>query len=215
MKYHASIFVAAVVLLLTPVLSLAQDQFYVMDLNALTAQAEQFSKRLDKNPSEYEALRGLGAVRYYMAVRDAQIYVKEAIQTLEKALKVKPDDNGVLCYLGSAYLIMARDESDPAPQMSYVGKGLEMMDAAVKRSPDDISIRIIRGYTTRAMPVFLGRRHTAYEDFEYIVALIEKGGKVQPSLKTLIYGTLAAMCQEDGNSEKAGRYKALMQKAGE
>ncbi len=215
MKYHSRIFIAAVVLLLTAVLSLAQDPFYAMDLTALAAQAKHFSMRLDKKPSDYEALRGLGTVRYHMAVRDAQTYLKEAIRTLEQALKAKPDDDGAICYLGSAYLIMARDESDPALQMSHVGQGQEMMDKAVKESPDDISIRMIRGYTTRAMPVFLGRRPTAYEDFEYIAALIEKGAKVQPSFKALLYGTLAAMYQEDANFEKAAKYQALVQKAGE
>jgi hypothetical protein len=206
---------AVMVLLLSPVLSFAQDGLEALGLQGLTAKAKQLSERLDKSPSDYNVLRELGRVRYYMAVKDSKSYVKEAVQSLERALQTKPDDDGVLCYLGSAYLMMARDESDPTAQMSYLGKGLGNMDEAVRRSPNDTNIRMIRGYTTLAMPVFLNRRPTAYEDFEYIAALIEKGNRIQPSMKTIVYNTLAGMYKTDGDPEKASKFLVLAVKAGE
>jgi tetratricopeptide (TPR) repeat protein len=214
-RIRAAIAFIAVLSLLFPVLSLAQTGFGAMDLKALAEQAEQLSKRLDINPSDQDALRNLGTIRYYMAVRDSKTFAKEAAQSLERALQAKPDDNEVLCYLGSAYLMMARDESNPITQISYLGKGLESMDEAVKKSPDGISIRMIRGFTTKAMPVFLNRRSTAYEDFEYIANLIEKGSEVQSSTKIIVYSTLMNMYKEDENNEKARKYQTLAEKVGE
>jgi tetratricopeptide (TPR) repeat protein len=202
-------------MLLSPIPSFSQNDLRTLDLKSLAEQAGQLAKRLDKDPSDYAALCELGKARYYMAVQDAKSYLKEAIQSLERALKAKPDDNEVLCYLGSAYLMLVRDESNPIDLISYLNKGLEYMDSAVKGSPHNINIRMIRGYTTKAMPVFLNRRPTAYEDFEYIATLIEKGTKVPPSVKSIVYLTLASMYREDGDSEKAGKCQTLAEKTGE
>ncbi|MCX5805654.1 MAG: hypothetical protein NT010_06245 [Proteobacteria bacterium] len=82
-----------------------------MDLQALSAQIVQLQQRLDQNHSDYEALQGIGIAYHAMAMKDSKAYAKKAVQFLELAHEKKSDDNLVLCYLGSAYISLAKAES--------------------------------------------------------------------------------------------------------
>jgi hypothetical protein len=185
-----------------------------MDLGQLELQAAQLKARLEKDSSSYETAVGLGVVRFFMAVKNPNDFSATAVQLLEQALQAKPEDNEVRCYLGSSYLLRAASEPDQAIQASYAGKGLEYMDAAVKNRPDSISIRMVRGNTAMALPDFLNRRATAYQDFEYIADVFKTEAKFPPRLKASVYGSLSNLYEKDGDAEKARGYRALAEKPG-
>jgi tetratricopeptide (TPR) repeat protein len=187
----------------------AEERPESMDRKALLTQAAQLQLRLDQNPSDYEALRGLGIVYHNMALKDSKSYAKKAIQYLEQAHQKKSDDTVVLCYLGSAYTLLAKDASDPSSKMSNVSKGIGLMDKAVRMAPDDISVRLIRANNSKNLPKFLNRRSVAYEDFEYLAGLFEKKPDVSPSLKLSVYRNLAALYKEDGDAAKARKYEGM------
>jgi tetratricopeptide (TPR) repeat protein len=178
-----------------------------MDLKALSAQAAQWKERLDQNPSDYEALRNLGIVYHDMAIRDSKACGKKAVRHLEQAHQKKPDDSVVLCYLGSSYTILAKDASDLSQQSKDVNKGIETMDKAVNKDPDNLTVRLIRANNSKGLPRFLNRRSTAYEDFEHVADLFEKGLKVPSQLKASVYQSLADLYKEDGNPAEAKKYQ--------
>jgi tetratricopeptide (TPR) repeat protein len=180
-----------------------------MDLKALSVLAAQLQQRLEQNPTDYEALKGLGIVYHGMALKDSKAYAKKAVQYLEQANQKKSDETEVLCYLGSAYTLLAKDTGDLMSKSSYMNKGVEYMDKAARMDPDNISVRLIRANNSKNLPRFLNRRSVAYEDFEYLAGLFEKRPDVSPSLKASVYRDLAALYKEDGDAAKARKYEAM------
>jgi tetratricopeptide (TPR) repeat protein len=187
----------------------AEERPENMDLKALSAEAGQLQQRLDQNPADYEALKGLGIVYHSMALKDSQAYAKKAVQYLEQANQKKSDDTEVLCYLGSAYTLLAKDAGDLMSKSSYMDRGVEYMDKAVRMTPDDISVRLIRANNSKSLPKFLNRRPVAYEDFEHLASLFEKRSDISASLKASVYRNLAALYKEDGDAAKARKYEAM------
>jgi tetratricopeptide (TPR) repeat protein len=218
MKKHLISFIF-VLLFLAPASSFSltgidEMALFDMDLGQLELQAAQLKARLEKDSSNYETTVGLGVVRFFMAVKNPKDFSATSVQLLEQALQAKPEDDEVRCYLGSAYLLRAASEPDQAIQASYVGKGLEYMDAAVKNRPDSISTRMVRGNTAMALPDFLNRRATAYQDFEYITDVFKTEIRLSPRLKASVYGSLSILYEKDGDAEKAREYRTLAEKLG-
>jgi tetratricopeptide (TPR) repeat protein len=201
--------VLTLVFLLLTSLAHAEERPENMDLKALLAHVDQLKGRLDRNPSDCEAQQGLGIVYYYVAIKDPKTYTQKAVQYLEQAYQKKPDDNVVLCYLGSVYTMLAKDASDPMSKLSYVNKGIEYMDKAIRKDPDNITVRLTRANNSKASPTFLNRRSIAYEDFEHLANLFEKGLKVPSQLRASVYRSLAALQKEDGNMAKAQKYQNM------
>jgi tetratricopeptide (TPR) repeat protein len=187
----------------------AEERPENMDLKALSVQAAQLQQRLEQNPADYEALKGLGIVYHGMALRDSKGYAKKAVQYLEQANQKKSDETEVLCYLGSAYTLLAKDVGDLMSKSSYMNRGVEYMDKAVRMDPDNISVRLIRANNSKNLPRFLNRHSVAYEDFEHLAGLFEKRPDVSPSLKASVYRDLAALYKEDGDTTKAQKYEAM------
>lgn len=179
------------------------------DLDAMVKKSSKLQERFNQNPSDYETLKELGVIYHDMALKDAKTYAKKAVNSLEEAQKIKPEDNVTLCYLGSAYTLMAKESWNPVSKSNYVNKGIEGMDKAVKKDPDNITVRMTRGLNSRGLPGFLNRRQVAYEDFEHLADLFEKGLKVPASLKSTVYKNLSGLNKEDGDNGKAQKYKAM------
>jgi len=205
--------VLGLVFLLFASLAHAEERPENMNLKALLGRASQLENRLDRNPSDDEALRGLGTVYHSMALEDSKAYAKKAVQYLEQTHQKRIDDNVVLCYLGSAYTLLAKDAGDRMDQMSYVNKGVEYMDKAVRKDTDNITdyitIRLTRANNSMRLPKFLNRRPIAYEDFEVLASLFEKGLKVPSQLRISVYRSLAALYKEDGDVAKAQKYQTM------
>jgi len=210
---HAAWLSFLFLLLLSPGPSRSQAGIETMDLKALEQQAEQLEARVNKNAADYATLRELALVYHYMALKDSKAYAKKAVQRLDEAFRKKPDDNVVLCYLGNAYVLSAKDGGDQADRAANVNRGFEYMDKAVRRAPDDVTVRLTRGMSAKASPKFLGRRPVAYEDFEYLADLIDKGLKLPQSMKTVVYSQLADLYREDGDNARAQKYASLAEKA--
>jgi hypothetical protein len=54
-------------------------------------------------------------------------------------------------------------------------QGIAYMDEAVKKAPNNVTVRLIRAYNSRRLPDFLGREHIAFEDFHYLSEMIANG----------------------------------------
>ena len=108
--------------------------------------------------------------------------------------------------------MLAKTTWNPIKKMSYVMKGSLLMDTAVEKAPDDISVRMTRAYNSRNLPAFLNGGHLALEDYEHLVSLIGKGLIPDSLLKKKIYSNLAELYAEKGDGNAAENYRRLADK---
>ena len=203
------LFLAALFFLITPVW--AKDWHELQDLTdvQLSEKISGFQKGLDQNPSDYEALKALGIAYHIKARKDAKKFAPRAVEFLSRAYDINKKDNETMCYLGSATTMMANTTWNPIKKMSYVNKGAGLMDKAVKRDADNVSVRMTRASNSKNLPSFLNRGDIALEDFEYLAGLIEKNPESLTSIKKKVYSNLAELYIKAGDQAKAEKVRKL------
>ena len=180
-----------------------------LDGEQLAEKISEMQKVLDQNPSDFETMKGIGVAYHRMARKDAKTYAPKAVEILTKAFEANKKDYETMCYLGSATTTMAQTTWNPMKKMSYVNKGAALMDKAIRKDPDNVSVRMTRAYNSKSLPSFLNRGHLAVEDFEYLADLIEKNPESYVSIKKDVYTNLAELHSKAGDQAKAEKFKNL------
>jgi len=175
----------------------------------LSEKVSEFQKSLDKNSSDFETLKALGIVYHIKARKDAKEYAPRAVEFLSGAYEINRKDYETMCYLGSATTMMAKTTWNPIRKMSYVNKGTGLMDKAVKRDPDNVSVRMTRASNSKSLPSFLNRGDIALEDFEYLAGLIEQNPESLASIKKKVYSNLAELYIKAGDQARAEKFRKL------
>jgi len=83
------------------------------------------------------------------------------------------------------------------------------MDKAMKRDPDNVSVRMTRALNSKSLPTFLNRGDIALEDFEYLAGLIEKNPESLTSIKKKVYSNLTELYIKAGDQARAEKFKKL------
>jgi len=189
----------------------AKDWHELQDMSSiqLAEKISEFQEKLDQNPADYEALKAIGIAYSIKAKEDVKTYAPKAVEFLTRAHEIDTKDYETMCHLGSATTMMARTTVNPVKKMSYVNKGTGFMDKAVRKNPDNISVRLTRAFNSKSLPSFLDRGHIALEDFEHLAGLIEKNTGVSQAIKKTVYSNLAELYSKAGDQEKAERYARL------
>jgi tetratricopeptide (TPR) repeat protein len=200
----------AAALLVAPAVR-AEDWHKLQDMSdmELSEKISEFQEKLNQNPADYEMLKAIGITFHVKAKEDAEKYAPEAVEFLTRAHEINTKDYETMCYLGSATTMMARTTWNPVKKMSYVNKGTCFMDKAVRRDPDNVSVRLTRAFNSKSLPSFLKRGQIALEDFEYLAGLIEKNPDVSQAIKKTVYSNLAELYGKAGDREKADRFSKL------
>jgi cytochrome c-type biogenesis protein CcmH/NrfG len=209
----AAVVVLVSLAVLAAPLAWGEDWHELQDLSdtELAEKIAELQDRLNQNPADYETLKALGAAFHIKAQEDAKQYAPKAVAFLTRAHEADTKDYETMCYLGSATTMMARTTWNPVKKMSYVNKGTGLMDKAVRKDPDNISVRLTRAFNSKGLPSFLERGHLALEDFEYIAGLIEKDPGVPQAIKKTVYSNLAELYAKAGDQDKAERFSKLAQ----
>ncbi|MEM6884419.1 MAG: hypothetical protein AAF571_05255 [Verrucomicrobiota bacterium] len=95
------------------------------------------------------------------------------IATLETLIELDPDNQLYRVYLGSAYTLKSRDVFPGPSKLRFLKDGLKRMDAAVKKDPENCSVRFIRAVNNYHLPTFINRRDNARADFEILLKQIQ------------------------------------------
>jgi tetratricopeptide (TPR) repeat protein len=180
-----------------------------LDSGQLAETISKMQKVLDQNPSDWDTLKCMGIAYHRMAKKNAKTYAPKAVEILTKALEANKKDYQTMCYLGSATTMMAKNTWNPMKKMGYVNKGVGLMDKAIRKDPDNISVRMTRAYNSKSLPSFLNRGHLAVEDFEYLAGLIEKNPEAYASIKKDVYTNLCELYRKAGDQAKAEKFKNL------
>lgn len=139
-------------------------------LNAAIVTAEQ---RLAVAPGDQRALWIVGLANHNLAVDGPRGLAAKAEASLLKLLTLDPANALALAYLGNAVIMVARDSRNLMTKASTVQKGLEKLDQAVKLSPDDLHIRLLRAGSGKRLPKLFGRKSVARDDLAHAITLIE------------------------------------------
>ena len=189
----------------------ARDWHELQDMSDihLTQKISEFQEKLHQNQADYEMLKAIGIAFHVKAKTNAEKYAPKAVEFLSKAHEINAKDYETMCYLGSATTMMAQTTCNPIKKMSYVNKGTGFMDKAVRRDPNNVSVRLTRALNSKSLPSFLERGNIALEDFEYLAGLIEKNSDVSQPIKKTVYSSLAELHSEAGNQVRADRFSKL------
>lgn len=180
------------------------------------------------NEESWEGLFAQARDLHQRGVDGDQEAVKEAHRILKKLRNSVSDNPLVEAYFGSALSLLARDEIDPMERMEKANKGMKALDRAVAKAPDEVQIRIMRGYVCFRLPEFIFHRtRTAVEDFAYLIDRYEQGPGIFGAdfyLQLLYdlglaYQTILAKDEAESTWQKLremdldGRYRKLLKEA--
>ncbi len=116
----------------------------------------------------------LGIEWHNLAVEEQSGAAKKAVEILKPLVKKSSKDYEVLAYLGSSLMMVGRDSWNPLTKMTSVNKGIDLVDKAVVKDKDNITIRLVRIYSSLDLPDYLGRRSKIKPDFDYLIDLIQR-----------------------------------------
>lgn len=178
-----------------------------LDEARLKVKINEFQERLKQDPGDYDIIKGLGIAYHILARVDAKKYASMAVETLTRACEMDNRDYEALCYLGSSTTLMALTTWNPMKKMSYTNKGIALMDKAVRKAPDNISVRLTRAYNSKNLPKFLDRGGIAIEDFEHLAGMIKKDPVSFKSIEKEVYSNLAELYEKQGERARAEAYR--------
>ncbi|MBN1849772.1 MAG: hypothetical protein JW932_14440 [Deltaproteobacteria bacterium] len=189
------IFVATILFM---TVSMAKDwsEFNKMSESKLTAKINEFEKRLNQKPDDFEALKALGIAYGVKARDDAKKFAPQSVDTLSRAYKMNQNDFEVLCYLGNSTTMMANTTWNPMKKMSYANKGIALMDKAIKKDPDNITVRLTRANNSKRLPEFLNRGDVAIEDYEHLAEMIKRDPQTLGHLEKEVNASLTELYEK-------------------
>lgn len=116
-----------------------------------------------------------------------------------------PEDDLVTAYYADCLSMTGRDATDSSQQFTNAISAIQMLEQTVNRCPDDVEIRMLRGYHAFRLPeAFFRRTKTAIEDFEYIIQQYEEDDSLlTPGEYWQLLYDLGQAYQRIGNEEQA------------
>ena len=96
----------------------------------------------------YEAVLAKGIELHDLAVQGQKGAAQEALQWLDRARLMEPDNPEAQAYYGSALALAGRDSIDPQERFAKVLRGLKILDRTVAAHGDLVRPRVLRAYVT-------------------------------------------------------------------
>ena len=184
------------------------SELETLNESELTSKIAEFEKRLDQNPNDYEMLKALGIAYDIKAREKPKKFAPKSIDMLSRAYKMNKKDYVVLCYLGNSTTMMANTTWNPMKKMSYANKGIALMDKAIRKDPDNVTVRLTRANNSKSLPDFLKRGDVAIEDYEYLAEMIKKDPKTLGYLKKDVNMNLSKLYEK---KEKKNQEETMQQ----
>ncbi len=143
---------------------------------------------------------------YYQGTYGSKTAADESEKLFLDLYKKAPDDPRVKAYYGSERLLEAAHTWALWKKYSLSKQGMQLLDTAVAKAPDNLEVRFVRAVTTYNLPGFFGRREQALQDFAYLstrVADAADKGRLDATIAAsalLFYGRI---CKEQSNTSQA------------
>ena len=139
---------------------------------------KEYEGLLRARPNDPQALKALGIAYHNLGAQKASGAVAKAVKYLEQARALLPGDAEVLAYFGSSRTMVARDSWNPITKLSAVREGAKLIDMAVAKDPDNVTVRFVRTNNSLKLPRVFNRAHYAKSDLRHLLTLsAPEGGK--------------------------------------
>jgi len=120
-------------------------------------------------------------VLYQQGVNGDASAVPKALELLERVRAMVPDNHLVKAYYGATLVLTGRDAPQSNTRFRNVLRGLKILDEAVDAAPNDVEIRLLRGFVNRRLPeLYFHRNAMAAEDFVFVAASYEQDNSLLP-----------------------------------
>ena len=110
--------------------------------------------------------------RYYEAVDGHSKSLGEARALFRKLRHADGANPKVLAYSGSIELLEASRALAPWKKGRLAKEGLQLLDDAVARAPQDLEVRFVRAASTFRLPEIFRRRAQSEEDFAWLASRV-------------------------------------------
>jgi len=137
---------------------------------------KEYEGLLRARPNDPQALKALGIAYHNLGAQKVPGAVARAVKYLEQAKPALATDAEVLAYFGSARTMVARDSWNPITKVGAVREGTKLIDQAVARDPDNVTVRFIRANNSLRLPRFFNRAHYAKTDLQHLLKLSAPDG---------------------------------------
>lgn len=164
---------------------------------------------LQQNPNDVGTLITLGKIYHDQGVAGNEDAVEKGFSCFDKVLQIDPSNAVAYAYRGSLWTLRGRDAWWPFTKAKDVDKGVDEMDKAVDLTPNDATVRIVRGITSVQLPSMFRRLPTALKDFEFLMNDI-RFVHFDAHLQATIYYWAGIAYKNDSQPARA---KELLQKA--
>ena len=145
-----------------------------------------------------------GLIYYEQAKKLDNIAANKASECFSKVIEIDPDNPKAHAFLAGS-TILAGASGSPLLAFKIINKGIEDIDAANRRWPENIFVRIVRAFTGYKLPSMFQRRQIAQKDFEYIITATQSKCE-QVDTNTLQLSCIyLAQCYVDGGRIKDAR----------
>ncbi|MDP4160129.1 MAG: hypothetical protein Q8911_10280, partial [Bacillota bacterium] len=112
---------------------------------------------------------------YRRALDHDKLAVDQAYDIFNLLQKRNPQDPLIRAYYADCLSLLAQSSADTSVLFRHATHSIKNLDQAVNASPDNITIRFIRGYNSYRIPeAFFKRTFTAIHDFEYLISKYEQ-----------------------------------------
>lgn len=199
----------AVVMFLSSFLASAQEIPYgVVNRQKLDAILRDAKTQLASKADHAEWLKAAGIASHQLAWLKVDSASEDAVKYLKRASSMSPADAELLAYLGSSHAMLARDSSLTVNKISNTNKGLALLDRAVRREPDNLTIRIIRGSVAYELPPMFSREKTAQDDYLFVLKAARTGARVTPERLSETYFKLGQLAAKRKQMDVADKFYA-------
>jgi hypothetical protein len=110
--------------------------------------------------------------RYYEAVDGRSESLGEARELFRKLRESDGSNPKVLAYTGSIELMEASRAIAPWKKGRLAKEGLQLLDDAVARAPQDLEVRFVRAASTFRLPEMFRRREQSEKDFAWLASRV-------------------------------------------
>lgn len=138
--------------------------------------------------------------------------VLQANRLLEGLRSEFPGNPLVEAFYGSSLILIARDKTKPMEQLKWSNQGLKILDSAVAASPQNLTVRLLRGKNAFQLPENHFRRtRTMIEDYTFIINQHIRGNTILSSeeYSQLWYELGEAYARIGRNQDAAATWRTL------
>ncbi|NOT89873.1 MAG: hypothetical protein HOP03_17100 [Lysobacter sp.] len=198
----------AVMLSVSFLVSAQEVPYGVENRQKLDAILKEAKVHLASNADDAGWLKTAGIASHQLAWLKVDSASEDAVQYLKRASSMRPADTELLAYLGSSHAMLARDSSLTVNKISNTNKGLALLDRAVRREPDNLTVRIIRGSVAYELPPMFSREKTAQDDYLFVLKAAKAGARVTPERLSEIYFKLGQLAAKRKQIDVADKFYA-------